>query len=331
MRRVIEPLAQMGATIVAAGRGRESRRRSSIGPATGALRALDYALPMASAQVKTAVLLAGLYADGATAVTEPGPSRDHTERMLAYLGAPLATSRPHGRRSTTARLGPPARRRGLRGAGGSVVGGVPRRGGAGRRRARGAAAGRLREPDAHRASSTRSRRWAARSCSRIARAAGPEPVADARRARRGARAARDRDRRRPRGALDRRAAGPRGARRARAAARRSCATPRSCASRRSRSHRDDVRDAARVRRRVRGAPGRLRGRGPARSAARRRRASTPTAITGSRWRPRSAALVADGATDDRRRGQRRDVVSGVCGGAERARAAIGDGDDGEKR
>jgi 3-phosphoshikimate 1-carboxyvinyltransferase len=47
---------------------------------------------MASAQVKTAILLAGLYADGVTTVTEPGPSRDHTERMLAYLGAPLVVN-----------------------------------------------------------------------------------------------------------------------------------------------------------------------------------------------------------------------------------------------
>ena len=61
----------------------------TVGPAHGPLRALDYTLPMASAQVKTAILLAGLYADGATSVTEPGPSRDHSERMLAYLGAPL--------------------------------------------------------------------------------------------------------------------------------------------------------------------------------------------------------------------------------------------------
>src|SRR6185295_3273510 len=46
--------------------------------------------------VKSLILLAGLYADGATAVTEPGPTRDHSERMLAYLGAPLTT---RGRRT----------------------------------------------------------------------------------------------------------------------------------------------------------------------------------------------------------------------------------------
>ena len=86
MKRVIEPLTQMGASIVATGDGTPPL---TVGPATGPLRALDYKLTMASAQVKTAVLLAGLYADGATTVHEPGPSRDHSERMLAYLGAPL--------------------------------------------------------------------------------------------------------------------------------------------------------------------------------------------------------------------------------------------------
>jgi 3-phosphoshikimate 1-carboxyvinyltransferase len=89
MRRVIEPLSQMGATITGQGTGADVIPPLTVGPARGRLRAIDYRLPMASAQVKTAILLAGLYADGATSVTEPGPSRDHSERMLAYLGAPL--------------------------------------------------------------------------------------------------------------------------------------------------------------------------------------------------------------------------------------------------
>ena len=89
MRRVIEPLSQMGALIKGQGTGADVTPPLVVGPVSGPLRALDYALPMASAQVKTAVLLAGLYADGATIVTEPGPSRDHSERMLTYLGAPL--------------------------------------------------------------------------------------------------------------------------------------------------------------------------------------------------------------------------------------------------
>jgi len=96
MRRVIEPLAKMGATITGRGgdhgTGPDVTPPLVIGPATKPLAALDYALPMASAQVKTAILLAGLYADGATRVTEPGPSRDHSERMLAYLGAPLTVT-----------------------------------------------------------------------------------------------------------------------------------------------------------------------------------------------------------------------------------------------
>jgi 3-phosphoshikimate 1-carboxyvinyltransferase len=100
MRRVIEPLAAMGARITgpltAAGGAHDITPPLVIGPAPGPLRAIDYALPMASAQVKTAILLAALSADGATAVTEPGPSRDHSERMLAYLGAPLTTA---GRRT----------------------------------------------------------------------------------------------------------------------------------------------------------------------------------------------------------------------------------------
>jgi 3-phosphoshikimate 1-carboxyvinyltransferase len=89
MRRVIEPLARMGATIASTADGTPPL---VVGPALAPLRAVDYDLPMASAQVKTAVLLAALYVDGATTITEPGPSRDHSERMLAYLGVPLVTS-----------------------------------------------------------------------------------------------------------------------------------------------------------------------------------------------------------------------------------------------
>lgn len=96
MRRVIEPLMKMGSIITGHGTGADATPPLTVGPARGRLTAIDYVLPMASAQVKTAILLAGLYADGTTIVTEPGPSRDHTERMLAYLGAPLRVS---GRRT----------------------------------------------------------------------------------------------------------------------------------------------------------------------------------------------------------------------------------------
>ena len=57
----------------------------------GSLHGIDYALPVASAQVKSAILLAGLQATGPTVVREPGPARDHTERMLKARGASIAT------------------------------------------------------------------------------------------------------------------------------------------------------------------------------------------------------------------------------------------------
>jgi len=86
MGRVVAPLRDMGGSLTAAGEG--DRPPLHIEPAAG-LRGLHYALPVASAQVKSAVLLAGLYADGETCVTEPAPTRDHTERMLAAFGYPL--------------------------------------------------------------------------------------------------------------------------------------------------------------------------------------------------------------------------------------------------
>jgi len=96
MRRVIEPLARMGAKITGKPLGivpgYDYTPPLVVGPVDGPLTPINYTLPMASAQVKTAVLLAGLAADGETSVIEPGPSRDHSERMLAYLGAPLTTS-----------------------------------------------------------------------------------------------------------------------------------------------------------------------------------------------------------------------------------------------
>ncbi|MEE8369800.1 MAG: 3-phosphoshikimate 1-carboxyvinyltransferase [Dehalococcoidia bacterium] len=83
MGRVIEPLRKMGAHID----GRESDSRAPLAFRAGVLRGLHYRLPVASAQVKSALLLAGLYAEGETVVQEPAPSRDHTERMLRAMGA----------------------------------------------------------------------------------------------------------------------------------------------------------------------------------------------------------------------------------------------------
>ncbi|MDZ7785061.1 MAG: 3-phosphoshikimate 1-carboxyvinyltransferase [Halioglobus sp.] len=85
MGRIIEPLARMGAKIDAAEGGRPPLRIHG----GRALRAIHYTLPMASAQVKSCLLLAGLYSDGETAIEEPAPTRDHTERMLGGFGYPL--------------------------------------------------------------------------------------------------------------------------------------------------------------------------------------------------------------------------------------------------
>ena len=85
MGRVVEPLTRMGATI--RGRGANRFLPLAVLPHEGSLRAMDYESPVASAQVKSAVLLAGLYAERATCLMEPALSRDHTERMLSAFGA----------------------------------------------------------------------------------------------------------------------------------------------------------------------------------------------------------------------------------------------------
>lgn len=82
MARVTDPLAMMGAQIETAENGTAPLRLKGGAPMKG----MDYTLPMASAQVKSCVLLAGLYAEGRTCVTEPAPTRDHTERMLQGFG-----------------------------------------------------------------------------------------------------------------------------------------------------------------------------------------------------------------------------------------------------
>jgi len=87
MRRVAEPLRQMGAEI----RGRDDQAPLEI--RGGNLHAIDYALPVPSAQVKSAILLAGLYADGVTAVRESVRTRDHTELALREFGATVETAK----------------------------------------------------------------------------------------------------------------------------------------------------------------------------------------------------------------------------------------------
>lgn len=85
MDRVAIPLRRMGARIA----GPDGGERAPLDVIGGGLRGIDYALPIASAQVKSALLLAGLQARGRTSVTEPEPTRDHTERMLAAFGVPV--------------------------------------------------------------------------------------------------------------------------------------------------------------------------------------------------------------------------------------------------
>jgi 3-phosphoshikimate 1-carboxyvinyltransferase len=91
MRRIVDPLKRMGAQVS----GQPGKNAGEIyppltvGPLAGKLRGIQFSSPVASAQVKSAILLAALDADGETTVTEPARSRDHTERMLRHLGAPL--------------------------------------------------------------------------------------------------------------------------------------------------------------------------------------------------------------------------------------------------
>jgi len=83
MGRIVEPLRQMGVTVL----GRDGGRLPPLTILGGDLHGIEYKLPVTSAQVKSAILLAGLYADGPTVIHEPGPARDHTERMLAAMEA----------------------------------------------------------------------------------------------------------------------------------------------------------------------------------------------------------------------------------------------------
>lgn len=99
MDRIVRPLREMGATVY-------GRRADSLAPLVirgGALRGIEYRVPVASAQVKSAVLLAGLFAEGPTSVVEPAPTRDHTERLLLRMGVQIE------REGTRVTLHPPDR------------------------------------------------------------------------------------------------------------------------------------------------------------------------------------------------------------------------------
>lgn len=85
MKRIIKPLSMMGADIL-------GRKENSLPPLVikgGSLKGINYEMPIASAQVKSCILLAGLYAEGETKLVEPHRSRDHTEKMLKSMGADI--------------------------------------------------------------------------------------------------------------------------------------------------------------------------------------------------------------------------------------------------
>ncbi len=104
MERVARPLRMMGADLLTT----DGKPPVTVRPVSQ-LNGIDYALPVASAQVKSAILLAGLYAQGVTQVTEPAPTRDHSERMLRGFGVQIETSGPRvrlagGQKLTGARI-----------------------------------------------------------------------------------------------------------------------------------------------------------------------------------------------------------------------------------
>ena len=86
MGRIVKPLQQMGAHI----QGRKGGELAPLAVTGSPLKGIDYLSPVSSAQIKSAVLLAGLFAEGETRFTEPLQSRDHTERMFQFLGIPFA-------------------------------------------------------------------------------------------------------------------------------------------------------------------------------------------------------------------------------------------------
>lgn len=102
MARVIGPLRSMGAAITA----RKSDTLAPIALRGGGLHAIDYTSSVASAQVKSAIMLAGLYAEGVSSVTEPEKSRDHTERMLQAMGVEVSDAGTRTAVTPPSRLSP---------------------------------------------------------------------------------------------------------------------------------------------------------------------------------------------------------------------------------
>lgn len=85
MDRIVDPLHLMQAQVF----GRHNGKYAPLTVVPSRLKSIEYLMPVASAQVKSCLLLAGLYAHGLTVVRQPGPARDHTERMLGAMGAPV--------------------------------------------------------------------------------------------------------------------------------------------------------------------------------------------------------------------------------------------------
>ena len=102
MKRVTDPLTQMGAKVATAEGGKPPLTIAG----NQVLRGINYPMPMASAQVKSCCLLAGLYAEGKTCVTEPAVTRDHTERMLKAFGCHVETGESRASVTTICVTGP---------------------------------------------------------------------------------------------------------------------------------------------------------------------------------------------------------------------------------
>ena len=178
MRRILDPLEKMGARTLEI---RDGGRLPVMLQGARDPMPIEYEAPVPSAQLKSAVLLAGLAAPGATTVIEKEATRDHTEKMLKHFGANLrvTTIGEHGRRITLA--GPAGARSGAgRGAGRSVVGRVPAGRGADRARLRDRARRRDAQSAAHRPADRRCKEMGASIEMLEQRNEGGEDVADLR-------------------------------------------------------------------------------------------------------------------------------------------------------
>lgn len=100
MKRIVDPLHQMGAKI----QGRGDKHTAPLEIEGGPLTGIEYTLPVASAQLKSCLLLAGLFAQGTTSIIEPTATRDHTERLLAHFHVPPVITPAHEGKGRTVRV-----------------------------------------------------------------------------------------------------------------------------------------------------------------------------------------------------------------------------------